>query len=119
MANPKILICDEQEEVRESLKSILADHYELITVDSPSMAVDILSHTKDIKVMLLNILMPLTEGPDDLKEIKKKFPQLRVIMVGGHKSAQITVPGANGHIVKPFKPQEILDLLKKHITPLL
>ena len=28
MANPKILICDDEEGIRESLKLILADHYE-------------------------------------------------------------------------------------------
>ena len=40
MANPKILICDDEEGIRESLKLVLGDHYNLVTVDSGDMAVD-------------------------------------------------------------------------------
>jgi len=119
MANPKILICDDEEGVRESLKVVLADHYELIAVDSGDMAVEILSHAKDIKIMLLDIKMPKTHGLDVLKEIKKKFPQVKIIMVTGYNSVETAAEasrlGANGYIVKPFKSQDILETVKKNL----
>ena len=46
MANPKILICDDEEGIRESLKLILGDHYSLVTVDSGDMALEVLSHSQ-------------------------------------------------------------------------
>ena len=64
MANPKILICDDEEGVRESLKVVLADYYELVLVDSGDMALEVLSHAKDIKIMLL-----------DIKKINKAYQQ--------------------------------------------
>ena len=117
MANPKILICDDEEGIRESLKLILGDHYNLMAVDSGDMALEVLSHSKDIKVMLLDIKMPKTNGLDVLQEIKKKYPQLKIIMVTGYKSvetaAEATRLGASGYIVKPFKSQEILETVRK------
>ena len=119
MANPKILICDDEEGIRESLKLILGDHYNLVAVDTGDMAMEVLSHSRDIKVMLLDIKMPQTSGLDTLQEIKKKFPQLKIIMVTGYKSVETAAEaarlGACGYIVKPFKSQEILDTVKRNL----
>ncbi len=119
MSNPKILICDDEEGIRESLKLVLGDHYELVSVDSGDMALEVLSHSKDIKVMLLDIKMPKTHGLDVLQEIKKKYPRLKIIMVTGYKSVETAAEaarlGASGYIIKPFKSQEILDTVKKNL----
>jgi DNA-binding NtrC family response regulator len=116
MANHKILICDDEENIRESLKAILADHYELVLVDSTDMAVDILSHAKDIKIILLNINIIQTNEINILKEIKKKSPHVKIILITGYRSAETPAEaarlGASGYIVKPFKSQEILDTLE-------
>jgi DNA-binding NtrC family response regulator len=119
MANNKILICDDEEGIRESLKLVLGDHYDLVAVDSGDMALEVLSHSKDIKLMLLDIKMPQTSGLDALQEIKKKFPQLKIIMVTGYKSVETAAEsarlGACGYIVKPFKSQEILETVKRNL----
>jgi two-component system response regulator AtoC len=120
MTNPKILICDDEEGIRESLKLILGDHYNLVTVDSGTMAMEVLAHSKEIKVMLLDIKMPKFNGLDVLQEVKKKFPKIKVIIVTGYKSvetaAEATRLGASGYIVKPFKSQEILETVKRNTT---
>jgi len=120
MKNPKILICDDEEGIRESLKLILGDHYNLVTVDSGEMAFEVLAHSKEIKVMLLDIKMPKINGLDVLQEVKKKFPHIKVIIVTGYKSvetaAEATRLGACGYIVKPFKSEEILETVKKNLA---
>ena len=119
MVSSKILICDDEEGIRESLKLILGDHYNIVAVDSGTMALEVLSHSKDIKLMLLDIKMPKTSGLDVLQEIKKKFPLVKIIMVTGYKSvetaAEATRLGASGYIVKPFKSQEILETVQKNL----
>lgn len=119
MANPKILICDDEEGVRESLKLILGDHYGLVAADSGEMALKILSNSKDIKLMLLDIKMPKANGLDVLQEVKKKFSTVKVIVVTGYKSVETAAEasrlGASGYIVKPFKSQEILETVKKNL----
>ena len=119
MANNKILICDDEEGIRESLKLVLSDHYGLITVDSGSMALEVLSKNKEIKLMLLDIKMPKTSGLDVLHEVKKKFPHMKIVMVTGYKSVETAAEasrlGADGYIVKPFKSEEILETVQKFL----
>jgi DNA-binding NtrC family response regulator len=119
MASPKILICDDEEGIRESLKLVLGDYYDLVTVDSGEMALEVLSHSREIQVMLLDIKMPQFHGLDVLQEVKKKYAHLKIIMVTGYKSVETAAEaarlGASGYIVKPFKSQEILDTVKKNL----
>lgn len=119
MTNKKILICDDEESIRESLKLVLGDHYELITVDSGEQAMHTLNNTKDIGVMLLDIKMPRVHGLDVLSEIKAKHPQIKIIMVTGYRSvetaAEATRLGASGYIIKPFKSEEILETVKRNL----
>lgn len=115
----KVLIVNDEESIRESLKHILSDHYELILTDGGEQALDVLDHAKDVKVVLLDIKMRKVHGLDVLKEIKAKRPDVKVIMVTGYKSVE-TAPeasrlGAVGYIVKPFKAEEILNIVWKNL----
>src|SRR5947209_3712620 len=114
----KILICDDEEGVRESLKLILADHYNLIVVDNGKQALHALSNNKDIPLVLMDIKMPKNSGLEVIKEIKNKNPKIKVIMVTGYRSVETAAEssrlGANGYIIKPFKSEEILETVKKN-----
>lgn len=114
----KILICDDEEGIRESLKLILSEHYELIVTTGGQQAVECVIHDQSIGLVLLDIKMPQFSGLDVLEEIKKKR-NVPVIMVTGYNSvetaAEASHRGANGYIVKPFKSDEILEAVKKHI----
>jgi DNA-binding NtrC family response regulator len=114
----KILICDDEEGVRESLKLILENDYDLILVDSGEQALHALENAKDVSLVLLDIKMPKVSGLDVLNEIKKKHP-VKIIMVTGYKSvetaAEATRLGASGYIIKPFKSEEIVETVKKSL----
>jgi DNA-binding NtrC family response regulator len=115
--NPKVLICDDEENIRETFKLILGDIYNLFLVDSGEQALYTLENNKDIKVALLDIKMPKVNGLDVLKEIKSKFPEVKIVMVTGYRSVETAAEasrlGASGYIVKPFKSQEIVEAVKK------
>ena len=115
----KILICDDEEGIRESLKLILSDHYDLISVDSGEQCLECLDNDSSIGLVLLDIKMPKVNGLDTLKAIKEKNPDLHVIIVTRYKSvetaSEATALGASGYIVKPFKSDEILESVGKLI----
>lgn len=115
----KVLIVDDEEGIRESLKLILSDHYDVILTDGGEQALEVLGHAKDIGVVLLDIKMRKVHGLDVLKEIKAKHPKVKVIMVTGYKSVETAAEaarlGAVGYVVKPFKAEEILGLVTKNI----
>ena len=119
MTRNKVLICDDEEGIRESLKLILSDFYDLILVENGEQAIHTLNNTKDIGIMLLDIKMPKIHGLDILKEIKAKHSHVKIIMVTGYRSvetaAEATQLGASGYIIKPFKSDEILETVRKNL----
>ncbi|MDP2654719.1 MAG: response regulator [Candidatus Omnitrophota bacterium] len=116
----KILICDDEEGVRESLKLILGDYYELILTTSGEQCLECLRNSKDVKLVLLDIKMPQVNGLEILKEVKAKHPDKKVIIITGYKSVETATEavrlGASGYIVKPFKAEEILGAARKNLS---
>lgn len=115
----KILIIDDEEGIRESLKLILDATYELVLTDSGGQALQVLDNDADVGLVLLDIKMPKVNGLEVLKQIKDKRPDLNVIMVTGYKSvetaSEASALGASGYIVKPFKSDEILKTVEKNL----
>jgi DNA-binding NtrC family response regulator len=115
----KIIICDDEEGIRESLKLILGDHYDLILTDSGEQCLQCLEKDKTIGLVLLDIKMPKVNGLEILKAIKDKRPNLNVVIVTGYKSVETASEasslGAAGYIVKPFKSEAIIETVKKNL----
>jgi DNA-binding NtrC family response regulator len=116
----KVLIVDEEEGIRESLKLILSDHYDLILTDSAEQALRCLDKDPTIGLALIGIKTPKANNLEMLKNIKNERPGLNVIILTNDKSAETVNEaaslGASGHIVKPFKSDEILDTVRTYIA---
>ena len=115
----KIMIVDDEEGVRESLKLILSDFYELIVISDGTKAVEALKSAPDVGLILLDIKMPKASGIEVLKDIRKVSPKVNVIIVTGYRSVDAATEavryGATGYIVKPFKSDEILATVRKSL----
>ena len=113
----KILICDDEEGIRESLKLILGEKYDLVFTCSGKECLEQLDKEKDIRLVLLDIKMPKQNGIEITKEIKRLYPHIKVIIVTGYGSMEIvqeaTNAGAVDYIVKPFESKEILKKISK------
>ena len=100
----KILICDDEEGIRESLKLILGNHYDLILTDSGEQCLGCLDNDNNIGLVLLDIKMPKINGLEILKAIKEKHSDLSVIIVTGYKSVEAASEasslGASGYTWK-------------------
>jgi DNA-binding NtrC family response regulator len=115
----KVLICDDEEGIRESLKLILEDHYDLIVTEDGEQCLFCIGNAKDIALVLIDIKMPNIDGLEILKQIKQKRPELKVVVITGYKSietaAEASRLGASGYIVKPFDAKEILITVKNNL----
>jgi len=71
---------------------------------------------KNVDMVLLDISMPDGDGIDILKKIKRKFPEMPVIMLSIHPEDQYAVrcirAGAAGFISKAAPPEDLLQALK-------
>jgi len=65
-------------------------------------------------VVVLDVKMPEMDGIETLKEIKKKFPMVEVIMLTGHATVESAIDGlksgAGDYLMKPI---DIEDLTSK------
>jgi|UPI00036399DB Response regulator containing CheY-like receiver, AAA-type ATPase, and DNA-binding domains len=116
---PKILIVDDIEEYLKSLKAILENKFSVITSTSLEDARNKVSN--DIEIILLDIR--LDENDDANKDgllllewIKKKYPEIPVVMMSGYKEFDLAVDslnlGASYFLRKPINSSELNVILK-------
>jgi DNA-binding NtrC family response regulator len=106
----KILIVDDEAELRAMLKSILEDDYTVTQAeDGAALRKCFLLDAPD--VILLDLKLPDANGLDLLPEIKKTWPDTEVIVLTGEATfeaaVQATKRGAYHFINKPFDTQAL------------
>ena len=115
---PIILICDDEEGIRESFKLILEDQYQLKFAMNGLEALESLK-TLSPSLMLLDIKMPKIHGMDILKQVKKLKPSLPVIIVTGYQSVEMAQEalknGAADYIPKPFESKGLLKTIAQNV----
>ena len=112
---PTLLICDDEEGIRESFKLVLSDDYELRFAVNGLEALEMLKSFSPA-AMLLDIKMPKIHGMDILKQVKQLKPSLPVIIVTGYQSVEMAQEalknGAADYIPKPFETEEIIRAVR-------
>lgn len=115
----KLLIVDDQADIRQLLAGILEDEgYKAIAVPSGEEALSAIEihkpHTVLLDVWLAN---PRFDGMYFLDIIKKNHKHLPVIMISGHGTIETAVnslkKGAYDFIEKPFKTDVLLNVVKR------
>ena len=113
---PTILICDDEEGIRESFKLILETDYQLKFAKNGLEALELLKSVSP-DAMLLDIKMPKMNGIETLRQIKKLKPMLHVIVVTGYQSVETAQEalrnGASDYIPKPFESRQILKAINQ------
>ena len=115
----KLLIVDDEEGVRESLKLILGDLYTILLTEDGLQALECVKNAPDISLVLMDIKMPKINGLEVLKKMREMRPDLKVIMITGYKAVETVSEavklGACGYIVKPFEAQEVVKAVKRNL----
>ena len=111
MKQATILVCDDQEGVRESLQLILGSEYSLAFAADGEEAFHYMeAHDPDLAI--LDVKMPKVNGLEVVRMIKERKPGVRVLMITGYESsdvaAQASKLGVAGYLTKPFDGQRIL-----------
>jgi DNA-binding NtrC family response regulator len=116
---PRILIVDDDENIRKVLVAILED--EGYNVESVGTAKEAIERTrkKYYNMALIDIRLPDMEGIELLTRMKDTTPKIRKVIITGYPTLQNAVDavnrGANAYILKPFDVDKVLKTLKEQL----
>lgn len=105
----RILFVDDEEGIVDAAKTALEVYgYEVETAYSGP---ECLKKLEGIDLVILDIKMPGMDGIETLKEIKKRKPQLPVVMITAYATVDTAIEamkqGATDYIRKPFDIEEL------------
>ena len=108
----KILVVDDESEIRKVLVDLFARHsYGIYSAGSAKEALNILRREK-IEVVISDELMPGMTGSEFLSIVRKKYPDTIRIILTGHASLQAAIRAINEGEIYRFltKPCNVVDL---------
>lgn len=112
----KILICDDEEHIRQFMKINLEySGFDIVEASTGEEALE-LADEKSPQVYILDIMLPGISGYEVCEKIRQKYPKAGIIMVSA-KSQDIDKilgleRGCDDYIIKPFNPQELILRVK-------
>lgn len=120
MSARKILIVDDDEDLRESLRDQLAlhDEFEVETVPTASSGME-LARNDRVDLLILDVGLPDMDGREACKVLRKAGFKAPIIMLTGNDSDADTIlgldAGANDYITKPFKFAVLLARIRAQL----
>lgn len=117
MAN--ILIADDQEKIRQMLKSLFEQYDYTVSVAENGKEALNLFRSQTFDLVITDIIMPDMEGIETIRELKKLDPKIKIIAMSGGGSARAMeylrmagMLGALRTIEKPFDVRTMLDAVR-------
>lgn len=110
----KILVVDDEEGIRNSLCAFMKmEEYEVATAEDGQVALEKIKNEK-YNIVLMDINMPVLDGLETLKEMKKIDFSIQVIIMTAYSTFDKTMKaleyGATDYILKPF--DDLSDILR-------
>ena len=113
---PRILIVDDDGEIRDVLKEFLSRDYDCVTSDSAEKALDALA-TQQFHLILSDIAMTAMSGIEMLPRVVKLAPDSVVVMISGQRTIECAIDamraGAFDYITKPFELREVNVVVRR------
>ncbi len=129
MKRPRVLLADDHKIVTEGLKGLLEPEFELVGIVEDGRALLAAAEKLRPDVVVADISMPLLNGIDSVRQIKKAHGEIKVVFLTMHPDVTYAVSafeaGASGYVLKHSAPTELVTAIrsalngKTYVTPLL
>ncbi len=128
MARPRVLLADDHRMLREAFAQILASKCEVVGAVGDGRA--LLAAARELKpdVVVLDIGMPLLNGLDAARQLKRTMPQVKIIVLTVNEdpdlAAEVMRAGALSYLLKNSAAAELSQAIEEamrgraYITPL-
>jgi len=117
----KILIIDDEEDVREVIKLHLdSDKYDLIEAANGEDAIKVMkegSNLLQVGLILCDIRMPKVNGIEAIDYLKENCPSIPILVVTGYPDSELAVSllakGIAGYLVKPIEKAVLVQKVEE------
>lgn len=113
----KVLIADDQELIRESLKIVLSSYKDIEVVDAVDDGFAVLESMKKVQpdLVLMDIRMPKMDGVLCTKAVKENYPNVKVIILTTFDDDDFIFKalqyGASGYILKGISMENLYQAI--------
>jgi DNA-binding response OmpR family regulator len=112
-----ILVVDDDHELRENIREILAgEGFDVDIAKDGSEALEIVNK-RDFALILLDLIMPGLSGLETLLLLRRQKPQVRVVLMTAFSTIENAVEamrrGADDYLTKPFKTTDLLTTVNR------
>ncbi len=112
-----ILIVDDDEHVRDTLRILLQERYDIVIARDGFEALEAVK-SRPVDMALMDVNLPGMDGLKTLEKIREVYSDMGVIMISASDSAQKAVSslrkGAYDYITKPFDNDDLLSTIKRY-----
>ncbi|RJQ45932.1 MAG: response regulator [Gaiellales bacterium] len=110
-----LLVDDEPDFLEITAKRLGRRGYQVQTATSCLQGIKALE-AGGADVIILDVMLPETDGIECLKKIRRLFPECAVILLTGHASVQTGLSGiaegADDYCLKPVEVEELVDKIE-------
>jgi DNA-binding NarL/FixJ family response regulator len=129
MKRPRVLLADDHTIFRQGLARLLESDVEIVGAVEDGRALLALTRKLKPDLLLVDISMPLLNGLDAVRQLKKELPGVRVIFLSVHANpayaAEAFRLGASGYLLKVCEASELLFAIREvmlgrsYVTPMI
>jgi two-component system, cell cycle sensor histidine kinase and response regulator CckA len=118
-----ILVVDDEPYIRETTRAALeVNGYRVLTAGDGSEGLALYrEHRVEIRAVLLDMVMPVLDGPATMDALRQLDPQVRILPTSGSRTAcrvaTAMAPEKNAFLQKPYKDEEMLVALARVLSP--
>lgn len=128
MSRPKIFLADDHTMFAQGLRSLLEDEFELVGAVADGQALVESAPALDPDVIVVDVAMPVLNGFDAVRELKKAGTPAKIIFLTMHADARLVAEafrcGGNGYVLKQSAGEELITAIRQvlagreYVTPL-
>ena len=119
MSLPKVILADDHTLVTEALSKLTANHIDVVAAVADGRALLEIAPTLKPDVVVLDIAMPLLNGLDAARELRKRVPGVKLIFLTMNDDPDLAAEamnlGASGYLLKRSAGSELLDAIQEAI----
>lgn len=113
MSKPLVMLVDDEVPFVETMtKRLEKRNLQIISAHDGQEALEKLDKNRNTDVVILDVKMPGLDGIETLREIKKTYPVIEVIMLTGHATVETAIEGmrlgAYDYLMKPCELEQLM-----------